>query len=156
MTAVLVALTMAVGVIGTLLPIVPGLGLVWAAGVVYGLVEGFGVVGWMCVTVMTLLLIGGSFAGIRIPQRAAALGGIGLGGQVFAAGLAVVGFFAIPVVGAALGFVLGVYVVARRREPTRAWAVTRRTVGSLAAAAGVQFLAALAMAATWGVWLLLT
>src|SRR3970040_1967994 len=99
MTAVLVALTMAVGVIGTLLPVLPGLGLVWAAGVVYGLVEGFGVVGGMCVTVMTLLLIGGSFAGIRIPQRAAALGGIGLGGQVFAAGLAVVGFFAIPVVG---------------------------------------------------------
>lgn len=156
MTTFLVGVAIAVGVAGTLLPFVPGLGLIWAAAVIYGLVEGFGVGGWVAMAIISGLLAVGIAAGIRIPQRAAALGGIPWRGQLLALGLAVVGFFVIPVVGAGVGFVGGIYVVARQRDPQRAWGITRSTVRALVLAAGFQFLTALAMAATWAVWVIAT
>lgn len=156
MTAFLVGLAIAVGVAGTLLPFVPGLGLIWVAAVIYGLVEGFGVGGWVAMAIISGLLVVGLAAGIRIPQRAAALGGVPWRGQILALALAVVGFFLIPVLGAGVGFVAGIYLVARRQDRRRAWGITRSTVRALVMAAGFQFLTALAMAATWGVWVVTT
>ena len=156
MTTFLVGLAIAVGVAGTLLPFVPGLGLIWVAAVIYGLAEGFGVGGWVAMAIISGLLVVGIGAGIRIPQRAAAFGGIPFRGQLWALALAVVGFFVIPVVGAAVGFVSGIYLVARQQDRQRAWGITRSTVRALVMAAGFQFLTALAMAATWGVWVVAT
>lgn len=145
----------AIGIAGTVLPILPGLVLVWLSCLAYGLVEGFGAVGWTAMVVISLLAAAGLVAGIRVPQRAAAAGGIGVRGQVFAAILAVVGFFVIPVVGAPLGFVVGVWLAARTRHGDRAWAVTRSTVRALVTAAGLQLAAGLGMGVTWAVWVVL-
>jgi uncharacterized protein YqgC (DUF456 family) len=145
MVTILTGFAIAVGVVGTLLPVVPGLGLIWAATVVYGLVEGFGVTGWILV---------GIVLAVRIPQRAAAAGGIGFRGQLLAFGLAAVGFFVIPVVGAAVGFVAGVYLSARR-VPGNPWTTTRRTVRALVAAAAAQFATGVGMALTWLAWVVL-
>ena len=38
----LIALAMVVGILGTVVPLLPGLPIVWAAALVYGVVEGFG------------------------------------------------------------------------------------------------------------------
>jgi uncharacterized protein len=151
----LVGLAVAVGLIGTLLPILPGLALIWAATVAYGLLEGFGAIGWAAITLITGLLVGGVATGIRIPQKAAAAGDIGWTGQAFAVGLAVAGFFVIPVVGAAVGFVAGVYLAAWRRNREAAWSTTVRTLRALFMAAGVQFVTGIAMAVTWGAWVIL-
>ncbi|MEX2280776.1 MAG: DUF456 domain-containing protein [Acidimicrobiia bacterium] len=147
-----VGLVIAVGVAGTLLPLIPGLGLVWLAAVVFGLIEGFGAVGWVAIALITGLAVSGTVAGVRVPQRAAAAGGIGWRGQLTALALAVVGFFVIPVAGAGIGFVGGIYLVARSKDPSRAWQITKTTLKSLFVAAGVQFVTALAMAGTWLVW----
>lgn len=153
MVTFLVGCAVAVGIAGTLLPLVPGLGLIWLAVLAYGLIEGFGVNGWLAMTVITAWLAFGAIAGVRVPQRAAAAGGIGWRGQLLAFGLAALGFFLIPVVGAPLGFVGGVYLIARRgADPGRAWATTRRTLRALVTAAAVQFGSAIGMAATWLVW----
>ncbi len=154
MVTLLVGLAVAIGLLGTLLPILPGLGLIWAATVAYGLLEGFGAVGWAAIAVITGLLIGGMAAGIRIPQKAAAAGGIGWVGQVFAVGLAIAGFFVIPVLGAPIGFVAGVYLAAWRRDREAAWSTTVSTLWALLKAAGVQFAAGIAMAMTWGAWVI--
>ncbi len=156
MVTLLVAIAILVGLAGTLLPILPGLGLVWLATLAYGLVEGFGAIGWTAMSVITLLLVGGTAAAIRVPQRAAAAGGIGLRGQLLAVAMAVIGFFVIPVVGAPIGFVGAVYLLARRRDRPNAWPTTVATVRSLLVAAGIQFLAGLGMALTWGVWVVTT
>ena len=155
MVTLLVGLVIAVGIAGTLLPILPGLGLIWIAALVFGMLEGFGLGGWTAMAIITGLAIAGSVAAIRVPQRAAAASGISWKGQLLAVALAIVGFFAIPVVGAAIGFVAGVYLVARRQAPTGAWDVTRSTLRSLLVAAGLQFAAAIAMALTWLVWAVL-
>ncbi|MEX1004382.1 MAG: DUF456 domain-containing protein [Acidimicrobiia bacterium] len=152
MVTVLVGLAIVVGIAGTLLPLVPGVGLIWAAALAFGVLEGFGFVGWTAMVIISALGVAAIVAGVRVPQRAAAAGGIGWRGQLMAFALAVVGFFVIPVAGAPIGFVVGIYLVARRRYGTEAWPITKRTVRSLVFAAGLQFVAAIAMALTWLVW----
>lgn len=151
---VVAGIGIALGIAGTVLPILPGLALVWLSSLFYGVVEGFGAVGWTAMAVITAIGASGVVAAVRVPQRAAAAGGIGIRGQVLAVVLAVIGFFAIPVVGAAVGFVAGVWLAARTQHGDAAWDVTRSTVRALITAAGLQFLAGIAMAVVWGVWVL--
>jgi uncharacterized protein len=154
-TALAVGVLMIVGLAGTLLPILPGLPMIWGAALVYGIVEGFGPVGWAAFALITGVAVAAVVAAVRVPQRAAAGSGIDWKGQVLALGLAVIGFFVIPVLGAALGFVLGIYLVARRRYGARAWDITRSTVRALVLAAGLQFAAGLGMIGLWLLWVVL-
>ena len=48
-----VAIAMVMGLAGTVLPILPGLWLIWGAALVYGLVAGFGASGWVAMTLIT-------------------------------------------------------------------------------------------------------
>ncbi len=152
---VVVGLLMAIGVLGTLVPILPGLALVWVAAILYGAVEGFGAIGWTAFAIITALVGLGLWLGIRLPQRSAADAGLSWGGQLVAVGLAVVGFFVVPVVGAAVGFVVGVFLSVSIRTRSAAWAATGRTIGAMVRAALAQFLAAGAATATWLVWAVL-
>lgn len=151
---VLVALAMAVGIVGTVVPLLPGLSLVWGAGLAYGLVEGFGTVGGIAFGLMTALALAGIAAGWVVPQRAAGAAGAARTSVWLGAAAAVVGFFVVPVVGAPLGGVLGVYVGERQRtgDPARAWTATRATLVGFGLAALVQVAVGVAMAATWVVW----
>jgi uncharacterized protein len=151
---VLVAVAMAVGMVGTLVPLLPGLTLVWLAGLGYGLVEGFGAVGLSAFVLMTLLALAGMAAGWVVPQRAAGKAGsarssIWLGGVG-----AVVGFFAIPVVGAVVGGLVGLYLgeLWRTHDPATAWRATRATVFGFGLASLLQFAAAGSMALVWAIW----
>ena len=87
----------------------------------------------------------GLYLRVRVPQKSAAGTGIGLRGQLIALASAVVGFFVIPIVGAAVGFVLGVYVASFLKDRATAWPSTMRTIKSLFVASGIQFGAAAAM-----------
>ena len=152
--AVIVALAMAVGIAGTLVPLLPGLALVWAAGLAYGLVEGFGRVGVVAFTVMTLLALAGALAGWAVPQRAAGKAGAARTSMWLAVTGAVVGFFAIPVVGAVIGALLGLYLgeLGRTGDAASAWRTTRATVIGFGLGAIVQCAVAVLMAMTWAVW----
>ena len=153
---VLVAILLAVGTVGTLLPFVPGLGLAWAAGLLYGLSEGFEGVGVGAFAVMTILAAVGILAGFVVPARVAGAAGAARSSILFGAGLGVVGFFVIPVVGLAIGGVLGVYAGEhlRTRDGSVAWRSTWATIKGFGVATLLQFAAALAMSATWAVWAL--
>ncbi len=151
---VLVALAIVVGIVGTLAPVVPGLALVWVAMLLYGVTLGFGWIGAIAMLVATLLVGLGMYLGVRIPQRTASRSGVSIRGQFLGLLLAVVGFFAIPVVGAPVGFVFGVWLV--RRQDTgdsgEAWRSTKAAIGSMVRASAAQALCGLGMAAAWAVW----
>ncbi len=153
---IVIGVIIAAGVVGTLIPILPGPILVWLATVVYGLLTGFDAVAWISLVVITALLMAAIYLGFRLPQQSAASEGLTLGTQLFAVALAVIGFFLIPIVGAAIGFVTGVWLV-RYRQMSNVAAANRSTVMTLKAiskAAIAQFLCALGMAGVWGVWVL--
>jgi uncharacterized protein len=151
---VVTALLIVVGIAGTLLPILPGVALIWASTLVYGLVDGFGTVGWVAFGLITALAVASAWLGVRVPQKAAAGGSIGWRGQLLALGTAVVGFFVIPVLGAALGFVAGVYLAAVIEDRTHALTTTRSTIRALFIASGIQFAAACTMGLVWVGWVL--
>ena len=151
---VLVAIVMVIGVAGTVLPILPGLWLVWAAALAYGLFGGFGIGGWIAMALITGLAAAGTASGIYLPQRRAASIGVPWWGQVAALVGAVAGFFIVPVIGAPLGFVVGILVVTlvRERHFQGALAATWATLKALLMASGLQFAVGLAMVAVWVIW----
>ena len=148
---------MAVGVVGTVVPVVPGLTLVWAAALVYGLAVGFGNVGAVAFTLITGLALTGIVIGFVVPHRAAARGGAARSSMWFGGVLAVVGFFLVPFVGLVLGGVLGVFLgeVVRTHDPAAAWHATAATVKGFGVAGVLQVLLGLAMVAVWVPWVVL-
>jgi uncharacterized protein YqgC (DUF456 family) len=153
----LIGLVIAVGVVGTLVPILPGPLMIWGAALTYGLITGFGAVGWIMMALITGGLFTALYFGVRIPQKSAAGGGLGTGTQLFALALAVVGFFVIPVLGAALGFTLGIWLATYRQEGdvARANRSTLITLRAFGKATLLQFACAVAMAGSWALWVLI-
>lgn len=154
---VLVALAMLVGIIGTIVPLLPGLPIVWAAALVYGVVEGFGVVGWICFAIITIVGIGGAVAGFVVPQRQVKGGGAPFSTTVAGVTGAVIGFFVIPIIGIVVGAIVGVLVAERARTQSweLAWASTKRAIYGFGLGALVQMGAGIFMMLTWVAWVLL-
>jgi uncharacterized protein YqgC (DUF456 family) len=154
LATLVVGLTMLVGVAGTFLPVLPGLFLIWAAGIGYGFVVGFDPVAWMAILASTGLLGLGLYLNVRIPQKSAAESGLGIPAQLFGLVLAVIGFFVVPLVGFPLGFVLGVFVVRYRstRDTAQAWASTKKSVVSILRASASQAACGLGMFVVWLLW----
>lgn len=150
----IVAVAMAVGIAGTVVPLVPGLGLVAAAALGYGIVEGFGTVGVVAFAVIVALAIGGSVAGVVLPKRAAGGAGAPRASLFVGAVGAVIGFFAVPVVGLPLGGAVGIFAaeLARSGDRAVAWRTTMATLKGFGLATLVQLAAGLAMAVVWVVW----
>lgn len=156
LVAVLVGVAMAVGLVGTVVPVVPGLGLVWLAALAFGLARGFGTEGVAAMAVITALAVAGTVAGVVLPRRAAGAAGAAPTSLWLGALLAVVGFFAVPVVGLPLGGALGIYAGEHLRTGSAgaAWRATRATLAGFGLAALAQLGAGLLMVLTWGAWLL--
>jgi uncharacterized protein len=148
---------MAVGAVGTIVPLVPGISLVWGAGLLYGLARGFGAVGVVAFAVMTGLAVAATVAGYVVPKRRATSAGASGATVWLGVSCAVVGFFAVPVVGLPIGGVLGIYVGERLRtgDTVMAWRATRATITGFGIAVLVQFAAALSMIAVWAVWVII-
>ncbi len=152
---VVTGLVMLVGLVGIVVPILPGLLLVLGATLGWAYLHpdpGAWAVFW----VSTVLFAAGVAAQYLVPGRRMRRQGVGTGTMLLAVALAVVGFFVVPVVGAVLGFVLGVYLVelSRRREQAAAWASTKTALGAVVQSIGIELAAGFAIVAAWlvGVW----
>ena len=153
----LVALVMAIGLAGTVVPLIPGLGLVVAGAASYGLAEGFGTVGVLSMVLIVALAAVGTVAGAVVPSRAALRTGAPRTSLALGALGAVIGFFVVPVVGLPLGGAVGIYVGERLRtgDGTVAWRTTKVTLQAFGLAGLAQLAAGIAMVVTWIAWVLL-
>ena len=150
---VLTALAVAVGLVGILVPLLPGTLLVWAAIAVWSLAER-GTAAWAVLGVVTAVLGAGLLVKYLLPVRR--MRAAQVSGRTLAAGavLGLVGFFVIPVV----GFVAGVFLaeLAARRDRHRAWAATVLAVKGVALSVGVELGAGLVATAAWVAGVVLT
>ena len=146
---------MVVGLLGTIVPILPGLPVIVGAAVLYGIAEGFGFVGVLALVVIGALGVAGTIAGFVLPQRAAGGAGASNSSMLLGVAGAVAGFFVVPVVGVALGGALGIYLGERGRQRSHdeAWGATVATLKGFGIGALVQFGAGVAMVLVWVVWL---
>ena len=149
-TNVLVLLAMLVGTVGIVVPVLPGLLLVWGATLVWAFERQDGP-GWLVFGIATLLYAVGLVAQYLVPGRRMKTAGVD--GVIVAVALvvAVVGFFVVPVVGGPLGFVLTVYVLelAKHRSHAPAWHATTQAIRAVALNIGIELVTAFAMIATW-------
>ena len=150
------AAVIGVGVIGTVVPVIPGIGLIWIAALGWGLLTGFAGAGVFAMGFLTLLLVVGVFLGVRIPQRTATAEGLSAMGLVVGVILAIVGAIVLPVIGAAVGFVFGVWLLRYldSRDASAAWRSSVRTIGALVTASAAQLVVATGMAIVWAAWAL--
>lgn len=152
----LVALAMVVGVAGTVLPFLLGLPIVWGAALVYGIVEGFGAVGWVAFAAITVLAIVGMVLGFTLPHQRLSASGAPRSTVFVGLVVGIIGFFVIPVVGLPLGAIAGVYAAERLRtgDGRTAWTSTKNLVVGFGLGAAVQVGAGLAMIACWVAWVI--
>lgn len=150
MTNALVGLAIVVGIVGTIVPILPGALLVAGAIVVWAALTG-GTTAWL-VAIGALLIIGAGqllkylipgkqLKATGVPNWVLAVGGVG----------GVVGFFVVPVVGLILGFILGVFLAEAARLKTfrDAWPTTLQAMKSAGWSVLIEFGTAVLAAAVW-------
>ncbi|MCW1959414.1 MAG: DUF456 domain-containing protein [Mycobacterium sp.] len=147
---ILVAVAIAVGLAGILVPLLPGTLLVWAAIAVWAFVVGTAPA-WVVLGLVTVILGAGILAKYLWPAKR--MKAADVSNRTLAAGaiLGIAGFFVIPVAGLLVGFVLGVYLAeyARRRDRSRAWVSTKHAIKGVALSVGVELTAALLATAAW-------
>lgn len=147
----LVALAILVGIVGVLIPAVPGAALVVGAVLVWSLEVGTAT-GWVVFAVAAGAVLLSQIAKYAVPGRRMRAGGVPRSTLLAGAVLGIVGFFVVPVVGLVLGFVLGVYAAERRRlrDPVRARVSTRAALRAVGLSILIELVGVLLAAAVWG------
>jgi uncharacterized protein len=150
LAAVVPPLLILVGLVGIIVPVLPGLVLVLGGVLVWALVEG-SPLGWGIFAVSALITVAGYVLQYTLPGRRMRERGVSSSTMLLAVALGVVGFFVIPVVGAIVGFVLGIFVVelGRGRDTALAWARTKHALVAVLHSIGIELVAALAITALY-------
>ena len=148
-TELLVGLAVIVGVIGVVVPVLPGTLLILGAVLVWALQDGSGT-GWTVFAVVTVLLATGAIVKYAVPGRRLQSAGVPNSTLMTGGLLGFVGFFVIPVVGLFIGFIGGVYVAELRRVGRdAAWPSTRHALIAAGLSILLELAAALLAAVAW-------
>jgi uncharacterized protein len=150
----LVGLAMVIGLLGVIVPVLPGLWLCWA-GVALWAILGDGTARWFVLGVATAIALVGTVVKYLIPGRRLKRAGVP-NRSLFAGGvLGIIGFFVIPIVGLIVGFVLGIFLAERLRlgNAGGAWGSTKHALKATGISMLIELAAALGVVATWVVGL---
>ncbi|MFJ4777251.1 DUF456 domain-containing protein [Streptomyces sp. NPDC088762] len=146
----LVGVVLLLGVVGVLVPGVPGTLLVWA-GLMWWALHERSAPAWALLVAATALLLVVQVVKWQLPPRR--LRGVGVTRRmaVYAGTGAVLGFVLVPVVGAVPGFMGGIYVCERLRLGTHgeAWASVRAVMRAVGTSVLVELFACLLVVAAW-------
>ncbi len=146
----LFGLLIVVGIIGIVVPFVPGSLLVLGAILAWALAENSST-GWL-VAAIALVSIGlATILRLTIPEKRMRASGVPRTSILVGFALGVVGFFVVPVVGLPLGFVLGVYLVERARvgAHAHAWAATVAAIKGIGLSIFIEVAGAMFATGAW-------
>ncbi|MGD9622732.1 MAG: DUF456 domain-containing protein [Mycolicibacterium sp.] len=153
---ILVALVIAIGLAGIVIPVLPGGLLVIGAIGVWALVEDT-TVAWVTFGIAAVLFGSAEVIKYTWPVQRMRQAQVRTSVLVIGAVAGIVGFFVIPVIGLLIGFVAGVFAaeLALRRDPGRAWASTVHALKGVVLSVGVELAGALLATTAWavGVWI---
>jgi len=146
----LVAIACAVGIVGVIVPVLPGDILIGGAILLWAVVER-STVSWFVAAVAIVVLVAGHVLTVLIPGRRMTAAGVPKLVLLAGGALGIVGFFFVPVVGLPLGFVLGVYLaeIVRLREHAAAWTTTVEAMKGTGLAVLIGLCASVIATAVW-------
>jgi uncharacterized protein len=145
------AVVIGIGLVGVLLPVVPGLVLCWLGVLGWAVFGDAGPGRWAVLGIATVIGLIGVVAQFALPGRGLKRAGVS-GWSIFLGGLlGMIGFFVVPIVGLVLGFVLGIWLSEQIRlgNAGEAWRATRQAVRAVGLSLLIELGAALALAAVW-------
>ncbi|WP_328718649.1 DUF456 domain-containing protein [Streptomyces sp. NBC_00247] len=147
---VAVGLVMLLGLVGVLVPGVPGQAIVWAAVLWWALTD-VSPLAWVVLIGSTAVLLLNQALKPLLPPRRPRESGTPRRTLLIGGLSAIGGFFVLPVVGGALGYVGGVYGVERLRLGSRnaGWASVRSVLRATGYALLVELYACLLVAGAW-------
>ncbi|CAN5202746.1 DUF456 domain-containing protein [soil metagenome] len=149
LTDFLVGVAVVVGLVGIVVPVLPGSVLILAAVLVWTLEEASRAA-WLVFAVATTFLVLGTVVKYAVPGRRLKTAGVPARTLWAGALLGLVGFFVVPVVGLFLGFVAGVYLAeSRRLGKAQAWPSTKHALSAVGLSVLIELTAAVLAAATW-------
>ena len=146
----LVVAALVVAAAGIIVPVLPGTFLALGALVLWAIATG-GAVAWAALGVIVLIIGVGQVLKYLLPHKSLTAAGVP-GRSILVGGVAaIVGFFAIPVVGLIVGFIGGLYVAEHVR--LRDWTLAKESTWAAMKATGFSILielgALMAAAAVW-------
>lgn len=121
---VFVALVMLLGLFGLVIPVVPGLTIIWLAALVYGIAAGFN---WWIFAVMTLLMIAGNISDNFIMGAKAREKGASWLGIIVSLLAGVVGSIILSPIGGLIAALLALFLVEWRKHKDRSVALNSMT-----------------------------
>lgn len=146
---ILIGLLILVGLVGILVPILPGLLLVMGAVIGWAVWQG-GSGAWTVAGVAIVLGVGGTVVSYLVPGRRLRNSGIPTNTLLMAGALAIAGFFIVPIVGGPGGFVLGIYIAEHQRVgPDQAWPSTKASLRAVGLSIIIELIAGLFIAGIW-------
>jgi len=148
---VLLALVMLVGLVGVLLPVLPGLALIEVAGLAWVWLDGGGVARWTVFALMSAAVLAGTVAKYALPARSAHAEGAPRSTMLLGVVGATVGFFVIPVLGLVVGGLAGVYLaeLSRLGDRSLAWRSTRAVLRAVGIGVLIELTAGVAAILVW-------
>ncbi|MGG5258890.1 DUF456 domain-containing protein [Phycicoccus avicenniae] len=154
---ILPPLLVVVGLVGVVVPVLPGTLLVLAGVLVWALTEQ-STTGWVVLSLSVLVAAVARVLQYLVPGRRMKQQGVRTSTLAVAVLLAVVGFFVIPVIGAAVGFLLGIWLVEVGRGTPRAqaWTRTKHAAVGVLQSVGIELAGALSVAGLYVVGLLVS
>lgn len=153
----LCAVLIAVGMIGIVLPVLPGLFLTLLAVFIWAVATG-GSTAWTIFGIAALVWAIGVTAQFLIPGKRLKAQGVGMTTMLLAVVGGIIGFFVIPVIGAPVGFVLAILLIelTRTQDLTTAWARTKQALIAIVHSMGIELITALIIAVLFVVGVLRT
>jgi uncharacterized protein YqgC (DUF456 family) len=144
------------GLGGLVIYILPGLVIIWAAALAYGLVEGFSTMGWVIFGIETILMAGGSLVDNIMMGTSARQSGASWQSVGAALLLGLAGSLAWPPFGGLPAALIGLFAVEfyRQRNWRRALRSTRSMAIGCGWAAVIRFGVGIVMIALWGWWVI--
>lgn len=142
-------LVILVGLLGIVLPVLPGLLLIAVALVGWAVYVG-GTVAWTVAAVGLLALAVGALVKYVVAGRHLRAKGVPRRTLVAGGLLGIVGFVVVPVLGLPLGFVLGIYLAEMQRlGREQAWPATRHALTAVGLAVLIELVAGLVATVAW-------
>jgi len=149
-------LVMLVGLFGLIVPIFPGITVIWLAALGYGLVTGFSTLGWVLFAVLTVLMIVGVTIDNVLMNAKAHKEGAAWTSLILGMVGGLLGTILFPPIGGILAAPLVVLLLEylRQHDFNKALLTVRGLLIGWGASFVVRFLIGLAMIGVWVVWAL--
>jgi len=142
------------GIIGVVLPVIPGPALIWLSALLWAWADGFQAVGWPTLLLLAVLAVLAEISDMALAAMGAKRGGASWFSMVVGAAAAIIGFLLFNLIGALVGAFLGILAWESYRQGwkvRKAWKASGGFILGYVAAMAVKMLFAVVMVAIF-VW----